>query len=227
MPDGSEKPVAYASRTLSKAVQNYSQVEKEGLACIFGVKKYHSYLHGRKFELVTDHKPLQSLFNEAKSTPPQATSIIQRWALMLANYEYNLKFRHTSERGNADAFSRLPLKDNNTQVPMSADTILLLENLNQGPITTTEISNWTAKDPVLSRALNFERTGWPNECPSSSNDFKPYFQRRNELSVEDGCLLWGNRVIVPKQGRTQILNELHGSHPGIARMKSLARMLVW
>ena len=56
MSDGSERPIGYASRTLSLSERNYSQLEKEGLSCIFGSKKFHDYLFGRSFELVTDHK---------------------------------------------------------------------------------------------------------------------------------------------------------------------------
>ena len=62
--DGSEKPIAFASGTLSKAEQHYSQTEKESLACIFGVKRFHSYIFGRHFKLITDHKPLITLLNE-------------------------------------------------------------------------------------------------------------------------------------------------------------------
>ena len=65
MPDGTERPIAY--RTLSPADKNYSQIEKEGLPCVFDVKCLHSYLFGHPFELVTDHKPLLALFN---TNPP-------------------------------------------------------------------------------------------------------------------------------------------------------------
>ena len=67
MPDGLERPVGYVSRTLTNAEQNYSQLEKEGLSCVFGIKKFHNYLFGRHFELVTDHKPLLGLLREDHS----------------------------------------------------------------------------------------------------------------------------------------------------------------
>jgi len=88
-PDGSERPIGYASRTLS-AVENYSQLEKEALGGIFGVKHFHSYVCGRTFTLATDQKPLLSLFSEKKPVQAQPSGCLQQWALTLAMYEYIL-----------------------------------------------------------------------------------------------------------------------------------------
>ena len=99
MPDGTERPIGFASRTLSAPEKQYSQIEKEGLACVFGVRRFHAYLIGRHFTLVTDHKPLLSLFQEYKPIPSHASARIQRWALTLAAYEYTFTARSTFQCG--------------------------------------------------------------------------------------------------------------------------------
>ena len=142
-PDGTEKPVAYASRTLSAAEKNYSQIEKEGLACVFGVKRFHLYLYGRSFTLATDHKPLLSLFGVKKPVPPQASGQIQQWALTLSMYDYTLIHKKSAEHGNADALSRVPLPDSISSTPIPAKTVLLLEQMNEMPVTAEHIKTWT------------------------------------------------------------------------------------
>lgn len=69
MDDGSERLLGFVSLTLSHAERRYSQLDKEGLAVIFGIKKFHKYLCGRRFTIYTDHKPLISLFNKKKPIP--------------------------------------------------------------------------------------------------------------------------------------------------------------
>ena len=133
MPDGSERPIAFASRTLSKAEKNYSQIEKEGLACVFGVKQFHTLLYGHKFTLITDHQPLLSLFSEAKTIPIQAAARIQRWALTLATYEYVIQCKPTARHSNADALSRLPLpsgaQDTKTPGRRGRSRVVLAKNV--------------------------------------------------------------------------------------------------
>lgn len=90
MSDGSEHPVGFASRTLNKAEQNYSQIDKEAAAIIFGLQKFHKYVFGRHFFIVTDHKPLVSLLHEGKSIPAMASPRIQRWGIIMRAYEYTL-----------------------------------------------------------------------------------------------------------------------------------------
>ena len=72
--------------------------------------------------------------------------------------------------------------------------------------------------------LEFVRNGWP-ENPDT--DLKPFYSRKEETSILKGCLLWGSQVAVPNSGREAILNELHVGHPGMSKMKALARMYVW
>ena len=103
--DGQERPVAFASRSLSRAEENYSQIDKEALALVWGIKHFHQYLWGVKFTLETDHKPLVSIFSPSKSISATAAARLQRYATFLTGYTYDIKYRKTEQHGNADAFS--------------------------------------------------------------------------------------------------------------------------
>ena len=103
--DGKEKPISYTSGALSSAERNYAQLDKEGAAVIFGIKKFHQYLYGQTFKIFTDHKPLLGLFKADKAVPVIASPRIQRWALLLAAYDYELAYREGSKHGNADGLS--------------------------------------------------------------------------------------------------------------------------
>lgn len=225
--DGTERPVAFISRTLAAAEKNYSQLEKEALAIIFAVKKLRQYLVGRRFTIYSDHKPLQHLFGETKQVPLMAASRIQRWALTLSEYDYSIHYRPGSKICNADALSRLPLPiaPVNSNIPPVSDVNLVLNHLSSTLITASEIKSLTEKHPTLSRVYHFILHGWPSQV--SDPALQPYHHRKDELSVIAGCILWGSRVVVPPSVRKLVLQQLHETHPGVSRMKSLARSYVW
>ena len=222
--DGTERPIGYASRSLSLSEQNYSQLEKEGLSCVVGVKKFHSYLFSRLFELVTDNKPLLALLSEHRGTSLQASARIRRWSLLLSMYEYTLKFRRTEAHGNADALSRLPLPVAPPKTETPPELVLLMEHLEDSPVTADQIRVWTRRDPSLSSVVQCLRQGWPTQ---SSPELHPFWSKKSELSLYHGNILCGSRVVVPVQGRAAVLQELHEGHPGMTKMKALARMYVW
>ena len=78
MLDGSERPVAFASRSLTKTERRYAQIDKEALSIVWGVKRFHVYLFGRQFTLLTDHKPLTSTFHPEKEVPAMTAARLQR-----------------------------------------------------------------------------------------------------------------------------------------------------
>ena len=82
--DRKEHPVAFAWRTLTKAERNYAQVERKTLAVIFGLHRFHQYLFGREFVLVSDHKPLVGLLGGNTPLSPVASARIHRWAMILS-----------------------------------------------------------------------------------------------------------------------------------------------
>ena len=224
MPDKTERPIAYSSRTLTQAEKGYAQIDREGLAILFGVSRFHKYLYGREFVIRTDHKPLLGLLKEDRVISQMASARIQRWALTLSNYQYRLEYKPGSANGNADGLSRLPLPTEPANVPEPQEVVLAMSVLDCSPVTAAQVARWTALDPVMSPVWKFVLEGWPQKV---GEEFSAYSRRRFELSTQQGCLMWGNRVIIPPQGRDNLLQELHEGHPGIVRMKALARSYLW
>ena len=224
LPDGTERPVAFASRTLTSSEKNYAQVEKEALSLIFGVKRFHSYLYGRSFTIVTDHKPLTAILGPKKGIPPLAAARLQRWSWILSAYHYEIEFRPTGDHGNADGFSRLPLSDVPPEETNNDSKIFNISQMEALPVTVRQLRAATHSDRILSKVYRYTKGSWPHQVPQY---LRPFSDRRNELTVEEGCLLWGIRVIIPHRLRDQLMEELHKDHPGVTRMKSVARSYMW
>ena len=224
MPNGEERPIAFASRTLQPSERNYAQLEKEALALIFGIKKFHQYLFGRKFTLITDHKPLLAILGQKKGIPSLAAARLQRWAVLLSAYNYQLEFKPTGLHCNADGLSRLPLQSTSRLGDVPEATAYNIRQLAALPLTSEAIKKATRTDIVLSKVLQYTKHGWPEQVAEA---MQPYATRKSEITVEDECLLWGIRVIIPKRLQPEVLRELHRDHPGISKMKALDRCHLW
>ena len=222
-PEG-EKPIAFASRTLSKAEQNYSQLDKEALAIVWSVKKFFFYTCGRHFTLITDHQPLKYIFSPDKGIPAMSAARQQRYAAFLPGFDYSIEYRTSKANANADSFSRLPLKDQ-WGTKEDANDLFYKEVLDSAPVSPITIARESRHDTFLSQVINFiKNDSWPNQI---SLELRSYHNIRQELTVQQDCLLWGYRVVPPSKLRPSILQTLHTGHLGIAKMKNLARNYVW
>lgn len=174
----------------------------------------------------TDHKPLEFIFGPKRGIPQTAAWRLQRWAIFLSGFDYVIEWIKSDQNGNCDALSRLPIED---------DTDVFGENTSQLNFISDEVKILDYKtivaeikqDAVLSRIVKFCIFGWPTDSKNMSDEEKKFFIKRNELSVEDDCLLWGYRVVIPNKLRRCILDDLHLSHLGIVKMKALGRSYVW
>ena len=221
--NGEEQPIYFASKKLSSAEKNYSQLDKEGLALVYGVKKLEYYLLGRHFVAKTDHKPLLGLFGKDKSIPVNANARIQRWALLLSQFSFDLFFKAGKDNQVADALSRLPVADldNVSSIPAEYVNLVNVENFD-GELNLNLVRLHTRKDPVLKCVVNNLKFGWENNPVVSE-----YSMVKNDLSLHDDLVLFRNRIVVPSEIRKTVLDCLHQGHNGINAMKVEARRWVW
>ena len=126
--------------------------------------------------------------------PSLAAARLERWALLLSAYCYDIEYKPTKEHSNADGLSRLPLPQNeksNVRIGVDVFNVAQIDSL---PVTAARLGQATRRDQVLGKVWRYTKSGWPQECPAH---LQPYWTRRHELTIEGDCLLWGIRVLVP------------------------------
>ncbi|KAH7666381.1 Integrase, partial [Aphelenchoides avenae] len=153
-------------------------------------------IYGRRFTLLTDHKPLLSIFGSKKGIPAYTASRLQRWALTLLAYDFEIKYVKTTDFGQADVLSRLiakqQAKTDDEEIVIASfsaseheneELILdvLATNIDSFPITSDEIMDETATDELLQQVIDFTKNGWPRKCPE--NRLSAYFNKRDSLSL--------------------------------------------
>lgn len=233
--DGTIKPIWHASRSLTSAERNYSQIEKEALSLVFAVKKFHKMIFGRHITLHTDHKPLLAIFGAKRGIPAHSANRLQRWALILMAYDFKIEYISTNSFGYADVLSRLI----NQHIPPEEEFVIasvkiessinqvIQQTVDQFPLTHKQISYETAKDVTLQQVKQFMDNNWQTYTHTSNAELQQFYHRRSDLIFSNDCLLFGDRVIIPKMFRKRVLNQLHKPHLGIQLTKSIARNYVY
>ncbi|KAL1446513.1 hypothetical protein WDU94_015619 [Cyamophila willieti] len=223
------QPIAFASRSLSSCERFYSQMEKEMLAIVFAAEKFHYYIYGRTCLVQSDHKPLESIFLQDLS---KVTTRLQRMRLRLMKYELNVKYLPGKEMIIADYLSRHFLQTNEDEDVEIHKAIhefefSLSRNVSMSEEKKKLFKEELLKEEPLQTIMTYVREGWPKKKNRLSPEIKPYLSIHDKLSVCDGLLFFGDRVIVPTVLRQEILQQIHQGHLGINKCQARARDVVY
>ncbi|KMQ87732.1 hypothetical protein RF55_12904 [Lasius niger] len=202
---------------LRKHKKKYAQIDKEAFAIIIEVKKFHQFLYGNRFTLLTDHKPLAQIFNPQKGLPAYSAMRMQHYAVFLQAFNFDIKYRKSSSHRNADGFSRLPVKENRGGEYDVID-VFQLESLETLPVKAKDVRLEALKDKSLNKLLQALEEG---------KSLVPLGYKDNEFSLQQGIIFRKDRVVIPKTLTNKILKELHAGHFGSVKMKSLSRSFCW
>ena len=172
-------PIAYASKSLTPAQQNYAQIEKECLAIVFGCQRFKQYLFGKPVIIETDHKPLEHIFQKPLNKCPLR---LQRLLLTLQNFDVTVKYTPGKNLFIADALSRTGVDTTFNVIEEDLESqINLINYYDINPQNFTEIKDETIKDVELQELGTMIEKGWPNNKQMVSDNIKPYWLYRSEL----------------------------------------------
>ena len=228
-PDATWRPVAYCSRSLSNTEQKYAQIEKEALALTFGCERFSDYLIGKQFHVETDHKPLVSLLGSKNLD--ELPIRIQRYRMRLMRFSYTISYVPGKQLVIADALSRAPLSsstpsDDDFQAEVEMFVNAVIQSVPATEQRLKEIQEAQEADEIFQKLHQYCKNGWSHR-QSVAGAVQPYLSAASEITVNNGLLLKGNRIIVPSVLRLDILDKLHSGHQGISKCRERARQAVW
>lgn len=220
------RPIAFASRALLPAESRYAQIEKEMLSVVFGLQKFYTYTYGRKVIVENDHKPLEAITSKPLHCAPKR---LQNMILAMQQFDAKIKYRKGTEVILADTLSRAYLP--NTQTDGVAEEFEKVNMAKFLPITDyrlEQIKEETERDETLQKLKQTVLNGWPDSRDSLPVELYPYFNCRDEISVQNGLIFRGERVVIPRNLRSLMKTRIHTSHIGIEGCLRRAReCLYW
>lgn len=180
--------------------------------------------------MITDHKPLLGVF-KGKISPSTVATRLQRYFHRLSIFDFEIEHKSGKENFVADCLSRLPIaevpcKEDLLEIERSSlSTLNFLVEENRSKLNSEMISKASSEDRVISKLIGYVINGWPAEC--LEKELQEFFANRLEFDVEAGCLIFGERVVIPQSLKMSALHLLHANHRGIVQMKQLARKFIY
>uniref|UniRef100_A0A672HNR1 Gypsy retrotransposon integrase-like protein 1 n=1 Tax=Salarias fasciatus TaxID=181472 RepID=A0A672HNR1_SALFA len=217
------KPVAFASRALTQTERGYAQIEKEFLAMVFSMEKFHQYTYGRKVTVQSDHKPLETIVRQPLLSAPKR---LQGMMLRIQKYDINVTYVPGRDMLLADTLSRVYLPET-TPVEAELETVNMVQHLPISAGRLQDIRSATEHDKTLQLLIKTMSQGWPKDKSHISSEISPYFSFQGELSHQDGLVFRGERAVIPDALRTDITVRLHSSHLGVEGCLRRARECVY
>lgn len=214
--DDHPRPISYASKSLTQTERRYCQTEKEALALVWAVERFSPYLLGRKFELETDHKPLEAIFNPTSRPCPR----IERWVLRLQSFTFVVKYRK-GVNNIADPLSRL-VEHNVAEEFDPENKFMVLAVLESAAIDVQELEESAKSDRALELVRESMNSGTWNEP-----EVKPFAPFSKELGLVGDMVVRGSKLVVPTNLRSRMMQLAHEGHPGESVMKRRLRDRVW
>ena len=208
------KPIAFASKTLTKTEWWYTNIEREMLAAVFGVERFHTYIYGWSFTIKSNHKLLESISRKnLAETPAQ----LQCMMLHLQGYDFTIHYHPGKEMVIPDTLSQFS-PQTGPDLPLN----IAIHHVHTMPDHKEAFHQAFVNDPEMWALAGLTVTGWPEDIKEVTCPLYPYWQHRETLTVEDSLVLQGEGLIILPAERERVLHQLHQFHQGITKSQLLA-----
>ena len=223
-PFGGEQPLAFANRALRDPETRYATIEKEMLTVVFALEKWHHFIFGLLVVVKTDHKPLEAITKKPLDRAPRRLQ-----EMLLRSLAYDIKVQHvpgcTQQMADMMSRSYLPAKSQDTYSEFEAMNAVQFLRIGKERLEKFRLE--TERDSTMQVLKTTIVKGWPEDKSRVSSLVTPYYSVRDELSIYDGLVFKGERLVVPQALRAEIKKELHASHAGLEGCLKRARESVY
>ena len=215
--------VYFASRALLEMQKGYVAIELKSLAVMWAMEKFHHFLYGNEFVLETDQKPLEVILSKSHN---QATPRLQ--CILIRTFPYHFKVRYIPGITNhvADCLSRLGFQKDTISLPkLHVNQITSQLKARSNSLHNLQIA--TQDDDKFAILKHIIQHRWSKTIKEVLSEVQPYWTFHEELTIEDGLVLKGTRIIIPNKKREDILKLIHEGHLGFNKCKMRAKEMVY